>query len=362
MKYPLKPVADHLASKGRNGDDTLVHVSRDELRGLAALHPKGKLPINPETGHAEAFDLGGMLASLVGGTAGFFVGGPMGAAVGSGLGSYAYSGDLGQGIASGLLSYGLGSAIGGLGGFGAEAATEATKAASSGAAAGLGDTAAALGSNGAPGFDLAGGVGSPLNAPTLFSNPGEYISGKATGYMDTLGKAAGNATNPEALWDTFGKNALKTTVPIGLGAYTMMNGTGSGQAGIPPQQQTYGTTSTQGTGRQYVGPPSGYRPGKDPEWDYFQGGRYGYAGGGPISGPGGGLDDSIPAIIDGRQPAALSSGEFVVPAHAVSALGNGSTEEGVRQLDSMVDRVMQHKYGTTDRKPNPLKPERTMAV
>lgn len=86
-----------------------------------------------------------------------------------------------------------------------------------------------------------------------------------------------------------------------------------------------------------------------------------YAKGGYIGGPGGGLDDAIPAIIDGRQPAKLSSGEYVVPAHAVSALGNGSTEHGVRELDKMVDRTMQSKFGTKNRKPRPIKAENMMA-
>ena len=85
-----------------------------------------------------------------------------------------------------------------------------------------------------------------------------------------------------------------------------------------------------------------------------------FRGGGGVSGPGGGLDDAIPAIIDGKQAAALSSGEYVVPAHAVSALGNGSTEHGVRELDRMVDRTMQTKYGTKNRKPRPLKTQRVM--
>jgi len=54
----------------------------------------------------------------------------------------------------------------------------------------------------------------------------------------------------------------------------------------------------------------------------------GYARGGAIDvsgkklvGPGTGTSDSIPAVIDGHKPAALSSGEFVIPAHVVRAKG-----------------------------------------
>lgn len=64
-----------------------------------------------------------------------------------------------------------------------------------------------------------------------------------------------------------------------------------------------------------------------------------------LSGPGGGTQDAIPASIDGGQPAALSSGEFVVPAHAVAGLGDGSTEHGARKLQGMVNKVNQSKYG-----------------
>lgn len=40
-----------------------------------------------------------------------------------------------------------------------------------------------------------------------------------------------------------------------------------------------------------------------------------------LEGPGTGTSDSIPAVIDGQRPAALSSGEFVIPAHVVRAKG-----------------------------------------
>lgn len=58
-----------------------------------------------------------------------------------------------------------------------------------------------------------------------------------------------------------------------------------------------------------------------------------------VTGPGDGKSDSIPAMIDGTQPAALSSGEFVIPAEAVSAMGRGSNEAGARKLQMMVNRV-----------------------
>jgi hypothetical protein len=81
-----------------------------------------------------------------------------------------------------------------------------------------------------------------------------------------------------------------------------------------------------------------------------------YAAGGLASLPGkgyylggttDGMADQVPAQIDGRQPAALSDGEFVIPADVVSHLGNGNSDAGAKQLHSMMDRVRQERTGTT---------------
>jgi hypothetical protein len=60
-----------------------------------------------------------------------------------------------------------------------------------------------------------------------------------------------------------------------------------------------------------------------------------------------GMADQVPAQIDGRQPAALSDGEFVIPADVVSHLGNGNSDAGAQQLHSMMDRVRKERTGTT---------------
>lgn len=59
-----------------------------------------------------------------------------------------------------------------------------------------------------------------------------------------------------------------------------------------------------------------------------------------------GMADKIPTTIGGKQPAALSDGEFVVPADVVSHLGNGNSNAGADQLYSMMDRVRQARTGT----------------
>ena len=60
-----------------------------------------------------------------------------------------------------------------------------------------------------------------------------------------------------------------------------------------------------------------------------------------------GMADKIPASIEGKQPARLSHGEFVVPADVVSHLGNGNSEAGAQALYKMMDRVRQARTGTT---------------
>jgi hypothetical protein len=59
------------------------------------------------------------------------------------------------------------------------------------------------------------------------------------------------------------------------------------------------------------------------------------------------MADKVPATIDNQQPAALSDGEFVIPADVVSHLGNGNSNAGAQQLYSMMDNIRQARTGTT---------------
>lgn len=86
----------------------------------------------------------------------------------------------------------------------------------------------------------------------------------------------------------------------------------------------------------------------------------GYEGGGmtaPVNQPrmlaggGDGMSDSIPATIDGTQPARLADGEFVIPADVVADIGNGSSSAGAKRLYGMMDRVREARHGTTKQPP-----------
>ena len=87
---------------------------------------------------------------------------------------------------------------------------------------------------------------------------------------------------------------------------------------------------------------------------FARGGHQGY-----LDGDGDGMSDSIPATIEGKQPARLADGEFVIPADVVSHIGNGSSKAGSKRLYSMLDRVRKARVGTT-KQGKQIKPEKYM--
>jgi len=112
----LAVLADHMASKGRNGDSMLVHMTPDEVRGLHALAEAhgGGLTINPETGLPEANFLKRLLPTIIGAAlAATGIGAPMAALMVGGF-EAVRTGDLSKGIMAGLGAYGgagIGSAL-----------------------------------------------------------------------------------------------------------------------------------------------------------------------------------------------------------------------------------------------------------
>ena len=71
-----------------------------------------------------------------------------------------------------------------------------------------------------------------------------------------------------------------------------------------------------------------------------------------LRGPMDGMADTIPASIDGKDPAALSGGEFVVPADIVSGLGNGNSDAGAKNLYAMMDKIRQARTGMKKQPPS----------
>ena len=68
---------------------------------------------------------------------------------------------------------------------------------------------------------------------------------------------------------------------------------------------------------------------------------------GELQGPGGGMDDLIQTSIEGKQAAAVSPQEFVVPRDIVAELGQGSYDKGSNKLYALMRNVRKAKTGTT---------------
>lgn len=90
------------------------------------------------------------------------------------------------------------------------------------------------------------------------------------------------------------------------------------------------------------------------------GGIAGLKRGAYLNGDTDGMADKVPATIGGRQPAALSDGEFVIPADVVSHLGNGNSSAGAKVLEAMMARVRKARTGRKEQgkqvNPNKLLP------
>ena len=73
---------------------------------------------------------------------------------------------------------------------------------------------------------------------------------------------------------------------------------------------------------------------------------------GKVPGKGHGMEDNVymPIVDNGEQVAtlAVSPDEYVVDAHTMSALGNGSADAGADVMDQIVKEVRQEAYGTIE--------------
>ena len=82
--------------------------------------------------------------------------------------------------------------------------------------------------------------------------------------------------------------------------------------------------------------------------NYAEGGIAQLSEGRYLKGETDGMADEVPASIDGQEPAALSDGEFVIPADIVSHLGNGNSEAGAKALKEMMSRIRGERTGNNE--------------
>jgi len=164
----LQIAAEHLASKGRGPDTTLVHMSHGEVKSLqdiAKAHG-GSLTVNPSTGLPEAGFLSSILPLVAGaalGPAGFGIASSaMGAGLMVGAGSMLLNPrqSLGQGLMAGLSAY---------------------------SGAGLGEALALQGMQAAAGPEAAASFVGPPTEQTVANLAKEKAAYANSGFMDRVG-------------------------------------------------------------------------------------------------------------------------------------------------------------------------------
>jgi len=220
----LQLAAQHLSHQGRGPDDTLVHMSKNELKSLSdlAMAHGGQLTINPQTGLPEAGMLDKLLPTIIGAGITYFSGGaitPMQAGLITGGLETVRSGSLQKGLMAGLGAYGGAGLTAGLMGAGEASISAGANAALEQQMPGLhtqaiGDQGfgnAALQSPavaGASNFDkLSGGVSQ------LFKDPSKVMDSMGGGF-NTI-KNIGSAAAPLLGAEEVKANMPKTTTQPG---------------------------------------------------------------------------------------------------------------------------------------------------
>lgn len=398
----MKKSVKSIASKGRYGDTELLHVNKRELAGLASLMPGGKLTENPDTGLPEAFFfllpfLSGLGAAAAPAAAATAAGAGLAAeaAAATAAASTAAAAAAPALAASTLPAAGLTGA-----GLAAEAAgTAALPAMAATAAPAMsGLTALAEGSAALPAAATAAASPAAMAASALPAAAGIEAAAAPAMSAGLSSLAEAGAAIPAAegglgsMLAGLDLSQLSQLAPLAM----MMPG-GGGEKEKKPKRDVSGIKYGGGD----VAMPddlSSYGV-EGGEFDFFQDEDRGYAEGGMVSapgdkeiiaaatqallgqspdpdgalmlfvktfgeaalqdlaqrvkqmsaqsapagrfvqGPGTGTSDSVPAVIDGQTPAALSDGEFVVPADVVAGMGGGDAKQGATQLYGMMENV-----------------------
>jgi len=347
--------AQGLASLGRGGDSTLVHMQPREVAGLQQLAQANgtSLTRNPMTGYPEAFSLGGMFKSALPIAAGYFAGPTGFAMMGPGAGSAITAGALtGAGVAAATGDDPImGAVSGGLGGY--------------------------------SGMGLESAVANmPAAAPSTVGNAVPYanlptpVAAETAANLKNLGSLTESIPQSQGNFlERFGTGLSKSTATPGVKTLPIKEGMAVGSEQVYTGEMVPGSffdkakvigspIASMGLGGleqsdfmvkpDFNDPRDKYDPRSRLDLNRDTGinealsrdtGLRLLAKGGYLKGPGDGMSDDIPATINGEQPAALADGEFVVPADVVSHLGNGSSEAGSKQLYAMMDRIRKARTG-----------------
>lgn len=194
-----------------------------------------------------------------------------------------------------------------------------------------------------------GSGGSPVNS----SIPNSAIT-------DAFNKLFGSSFTGKQLAGLFGVAGGGIAGLLGANKPSVVKGTMGYQGKIPQYTATRNMVTAPPTsvnGKPYRPGQGGVNYGGDVTYTpkpataakttpLAQGGIANLAKGRYLQGNTDGMADELRTSIDGDQPAALSHGEFVIPADVVSHLGNGNSDAGAKKLYSMMDKIRQARTGT----------------
>jgi hypothetical protein len=207
------------------------------------------------------------------------------------------------------------------------------------------------------GLNLGGGKYLTTDGKTIYTDKDGNLTTKPPGGNDGKtgkdGKDGGTKTGGGGGGGgTTKDNGLGALLPLLLMMMMMNRDKGGGGSGATIPALTASQKQTPYMQQQRA---PGYRPGQG-GITYFEPTQFTpkmAAGGGIgsldrgrlLQGPGDGVSDSIPAVIDGGmagggQPAKVARGEYIFDARSVAALGNGSTDAGAERLDKMRENIL----------------------
>ena len=385
MSKGIASLARQVASKGRGGDSTLLHIHPSELEGMRkVLHkvdPNIRITLNPETGMYEAWSWKKTLAAIGLGAAAaglMFVTGGLGAPVAAPL--------IGKtALLAGLKGIAIPALISGTAATAVSAFKPDEKKESQQALTELDKYKAASLAQQQKGIIIP--RMRPLNtdaAPTISqattAQPAPISTGTTTAQPTGIGSVLSMGAAPKSQPETVPQKGIASVFPSSIASDPVApeeeeddvlsetkspyKASGYAEGGsLEPEEKKarqivqdameairgegddpegslntylayYGKDALQDlykrmSGKEEVEEEDNYEP---PE--------------GMIKGPGNGMDDMATArMAHGGQKVLLSNDEFIIPADVVSGLGDGSSESGARKLYAMMDRVRMDRTG-----------------
>jgi hypothetical protein len=230
----LHVAAKHLASKGRDGDTELVHMTKGEIGGLQALALAhgGSLSINPDTGLVEASFLKRILPMVAG--AGLMMTGlgPLAAAGMVGGFETLRTGDIGKGLMAGLGAYGGAGLAQGL----------STAGASSLGEVGVNATPIGAENVGANALRESAGAGLSTPIPSTTNVAGEALraGAQAPVTLSNMGAGFNQVTStPEALGGFAKQNLMNIGAAAAPAIGDVMAPKGPAVPGMPEEDERY---------------------------------------------------------------------------------------------------------------------------